>query len=121
MVDELHANEESAWAGDDVEKIIVETLDGYLKEQAYQEEMVPHWVNYICETIMGKLNDTKKPFKYIVTCIIMQRNGAGLHSATSCYWDAGNDGVLSYQWPREKKDVVNKNLWCIVTVIGLEF
>ncbi|CAE8681679.1 unnamed protein product [Polarella glacialis] len=99
-----------------VEKIVAETLDGYLKD------MVPHWINYICETVMAKLNDTKKPFKYVVTCMIMQRNGAGVHSATSCYWDAGNDGVYTYVWPREKsKDVVNKSMYCIVTVFGLEF
>mmetsp|Transcript_57787 Transcript_57787/g.163038 ORF Transcript_57787/g.163038 Transcript_57787/m.163038 type:complete len:123 (+) Transcript_57787:120-488(+) len=122
MVDDLHNSEESVWVSDDVEKIVVETLDGYLKEQVYAEEMVPHWINHICETLMQKLNDAKKPFKYVATCFIMQRNGAGIHSATSCYWDAGSDGVLTYVWPREKsKDAVNKSLWCIVTVFGLEF
>ncbi|CAE7396047.1 Dynlt1 [Symbiodinium sp. CCMP2456] len=67
-------------------------------------------------------SEQKKPFKYVVSCIIMQRNGAGLHTATSCFWDAGNDGVYTYVWPREKsKDVVNKSMYCIVTVFGLEF
>eukprot|EP00434_Breviolum_minutum_P042023 symbB.v1.2.037386.t1/scaffold5505.1/size26367/2 len=71
---------------------------------------------------MLRLNEQKKPFKYVVSCIIMQRNGAGLHTATSCWWDAGNDGVYTYMWPREKsKDVVNKSMYCIVTVFGLEF
>jgi hypothetical protein len=27
-----------------------------------------------------------------VTCTIMQKNGAGLHSASSCYWDNSTDG-----------------------------
>jgi hypothetical protein len=32
--------------------------------------------------------------KYIiVTCVIMQRNGAGLHCANSCYWDTSSDGT----------------------------
>jgi len=107
---------------DDVERICAETLDGYLKEHQYAEEMVPHWINGICETVMSKLNDSKKPFKYVVSCLIMQRNGAGVHTATSCFWDAGNDGVFTYVWPREKsKDVVNKSMYCIVTVFGLEF
>mmetsp|Transcript_1973 Transcript_1973/g.4020 ORF Transcript_1973/g.4020 Transcript_1973/m.4020 type:complete len:123 (+) Transcript_1973:103-471(+) len=122
MVDDLHGSEESAWAGEEVEKIVVDTLDGYLKDQAYVEENVPHWINYICETLMAKLSDSKKPLKYVVTCMIMQRNGAGVHTATSCWWDAGNDGQVTYVWPREKsKDVVNKSMWCIVTVFGLEF
>jgi len=122
MEDGLHSSEESAWAGEEVEKMIVETLDGYLKELPYAEESVPHWINYICETVMKKLNDTRKPFKYIVSAVIMQRNGAGIHSATSCWWDATNDGVLTYVWPKEKsKDQVNKTMQCMVTVVGLEF
>eukprot|EP00435_Cladocopium_sp_Y103_P033667 s2641_g8.t1 len=122
MVDELHSSEDSAWVQDDVERICTETLDLHLKEHQFNEEMVPHWINEICESIMARLNEQKKPFKYVVSCIIMQRNGAGLHTATSCWWDAGNDGVYTYVWPREKsKDVVNKSMYCIVTVFGLEF
>ena len=36
--------------------------------------------------------------KYILTiwaaatCVIMQKNGAGIHSANSCYWDTVTDG-----------------------------
>jgi dynein light chain Tctex-type 1 len=29
-----------------------------------------------------------------VTCTIMQKNGAGLHSASSCYWDNATDGDI---------------------------
>eukprot|EP00927_Polykrikos_kofoidii_P023737 TRINITY_DN21761_c0_g1_i2.p1 TRINITY_DN21761_c0_g1~~TRINITY_DN21761_c0_g1_i2.p1 ORF type:complete len:123 (-),score=30.46 TRINITY_DN21761_c0_g1_i2:219-587(-) len=122
MNDDMHGSEEATWSIEDVDKIIYETLDGQLKEAQYSEEMAPHWINTICESIMRKLNENKKPFKYIVTCIIMQRNGAGLHSATSCCWDASNDGVSTFVWPREKqKDVTNKSMWCVVTAFGLEF
>lgn len=27
-----------------------------------------------------------------VTCIIMQKNGAGLHTASTCFWDTKSDG-----------------------------
>jgi len=64
-----------------------------------------------------QLNDLKKPFKYVVSCLIMQRNGAGIHVAHSAFWDTANDGVLTYIWPREKsKDQVNKTIQAIVTV-----
>eukprot|EP00930_Biecheleria_cincta_P096406 TRINITY_DN88263_c0_g1_i1.p1 TRINITY_DN88263_c0_g1~~TRINITY_DN88263_c0_g1_i1.p1 ORF type:complete len:122 (+),score=26.97 TRINITY_DN88263_c0_g1_i1:73-438(+) len=121
-MDDLQGSDETAWVQDDVERICAETLDGLLKEPQYAEEMVPHWINEICETVVAKLNEAKKPFKYIVSCMIMQRNGAGIHTATSCYWDAGSDGVFTYVWPREKsKDVANKSMYCIVNVFGLEF
>ena len=29
---------------------------------------------------------------YAVTCVIMQKNGAGLHTASSCFWDNSTDG-----------------------------
>ncbi|CAN8018641.1 unnamed protein product [Ixodes persulcatus] len=32
------------------------------------------------------------PFAVPVTCVIMEKNGAGLHTATSCYWDNTTDG-----------------------------
>lgn len=29
---------------------------------------------------------------FLVTCVIMQKNGAGLHTASSCFWDNSTDG-----------------------------
>lgn len=31
---------------------------------------------------------------FLVTCVIMQKNGAGLHTASSCYWDNATDGRM---------------------------
>lgn len=31
-------------------------------------------------------------FSVAVTCMIMQKNGAGLHTASSCYWNNETDG-----------------------------
>ena len=31
-------------------------------------------------------------FSFTVTSVIMQKNGAGLHTASSCYWDNSTDG-----------------------------
>lgn len=31
-------------------------------------------------------------FVHPVTCIILQKNGAGLHTASSCFWDNSTDG-----------------------------
>lgn len=29
---------------------------------------------------------------FAVNCTIMQKSGAGLHTANSCYWDTNTDG-----------------------------
>lgn len=46
----------------------------------------------VIEHAMKRLKDRKEAFKYIVTCVIMQKNGAGMHMATSCHWDNSSDG-----------------------------
>ena len=33
----------------------------------------------VIELTMKRLKELNQPFKYIVTCAIMQKNGAGLH------------------------------------------
>lgn len=38
---------------------------------------------------------------FAVTCIIMQKNGAGLHTASSCFWDNSTDGKLGPRIPQE--------------------
>lgn len=54
---------------------------------------VSHWVNAICDRSMQELHDLSKPFKYVVSCVIVQKNGAGFHIGHSAYWDISNDNV----------------------------
>lgn len=78
------------------------------------------WSSSVVELCLGQLSKLGKPFKYIgmcclscwvvkqllialgflkksvffptVNCIIMQKNGAGLQTASSCFWDNSTDG-----------------------------
>ena len=50
--------------------------------------------------------------QYVATAIIMQKTGAGLQSASSCYWDNQTDGSCTVRWE-------NKTMYCIVSVFGL--
>ncbi|KOO31364.1 light tctex-type 1 [Chrysochromulina tobinii] len=66
----------------------------------------------VIEGTLKRLKELNKPFKYIVTAVIMQKNGAGLHTATSCHWDNSCDGNATLRWE-------NKSMYCLVTVFGL--
>lgn len=44
--------------------------------------------------------------------MIMQKNGAGLHTASSCFWNNETDGSCTVRWE-------NKTMYCIVSVFGL--
>eukprot|EP00753_Platysulcus_tardus_P015667 PLAT5188.1.p1 GENE.PLAT5188.1~~PLAT5188.1.p1 ORF type:complete len:122 (+),score=19.98 PLAT5188.1:69-434(+) len=121
MVDDLQSSEESAFVSEEIERLIIQSIESHIRHEEYDEEMVPQWINDICETLMKELSEQRKPFKYVVSCLIMQNTGAGVHSVTSCYWDTVTDGEKSVKWPSDKHKDVNKSLYCIVTVFGLGF
>ena len=70
------------------------------------------WTSQLVESCLKRLTALNKPFKYVVTLAIMQKNGAGLHTAASCYWDNTTDGSRTVRWE-------NKTMYCIATVFGL--
>ncbi len=77
--------------------------------------MVQHYINTICEGCISGLMALKKPFKYTVSCVLMQNNGAGVYSAASCYWNTVSDGFSAVKWPPEKNKGDKKPMYCIVT------
>uniref|UniRef100_A0A8C9RTX8 Dynein light chain Tctex-type 1 n=1 Tax=Scleropages formosus TaxID=113540 RepID=A0A8C9RTX8_SCLFO len=92
--------------------IIKESVDAAIGGSTYQHSRVNQWSSSVVENCLGQLTKLGKPFKYIVTCIIMQKNGAGLQTATSCFWDNTTDGSCTVRWE-------NKSMYCIVSVFGL--
>lgn len=42
-----------------------QVVERQLKDQSYDDKMVPTWANYICEDMVQGLNELGKPFKYI--------------------------------------------------------
>lgn len=84
----------------------------FIGPNAYQHNKVNQWTSNVVEQCLNQLTKLGKPFKYIVTCVIMQKNGAGLHTASSCFWDNGTDGSCTVRWE-------NKTMYCIVSVFGL--
>ncbi|KAJ1506087.1 Dynein light chain Tctex-type [Coelomomyces lativittatus] len=69
------------------------SIESSIQNHPYHHQKVGQWNTNIVEQCLKKLTSLNKPYKYIVTCIIMQKNGAGLHCANSCYWDQSSDGT----------------------------
>ncbi len=78
--------------GDEVSNVIKESIEIVLQNQQYHQKKVNQWSSLVVENAMKRLTAMNTPFKYIATCVIMQKNGAGLHTAASCYWDNSTDG-----------------------------
>ncbi|KAK6474185.1 dynein light chain Tctex-type 1-like [Huso huso] len=97
---------------DDVSNIIKDAVESTIGSSAYQHNRVNQWTSGVVETSLNQLTKLGKPFKYIVTCVILQKNGAGLHTASSCFWDNTVDGSCTVRWE-------NKTMYCIVSIFGL--
>ncbi|EFA78409.1 cytoplasmic dynein light chain [Heterostelium album PN500] len=96
---------------EDVLAILKDAVDVTIQNQQYQHSKVPQWTSSVIDHSMKKLQELNRPFKYIVTCTIFQKVGAGFHTASSCLWDTNTDGNCSYRWE-------NKTMYCITSVFG---
>ena len=54
--------------------------------------------------------------RYIVTCVIMQKNGAGMNTAATMYWDTAKDGKCVLNWSNKTMHV----LVCRITFTSLK-
>lgn len=63
-------------------------------------QTVNTWTGNVVENCLSVLTKQQKPYKYIVTCLIMQKNGAGLHTASSCFWNNDTDGSCTVRYAR---------------------
>lgn len=104
--------DDNSFVTDEVNKVIRESIDIVIGNNAYQVDQVNKWSTAVSETVLTALSKLNKPFKYVVTCSIMQKIGAGLHTASSCYWDSTTDGTCTVRWE-------NKTMYCVVSVFGL--
>jgi dynein light chain Tctex-type 1 len=107
-----YQDEAAVFATEEVEDIVRKAIQSSLHEHSYNSKKVNEWTNTIVQTCLKELQALDTPFKYIVTCIIMQKNGAGLNTSFSAHWDTTKDGYCKVPWQ-------NSTMHCIVTVYGL--
>ncbi|VDK43799.1 unnamed protein product [Anisakis simplex] len=75
----------------------VMALDTIIGYNAYQSLATDQWSQQAVETITTNLVKLNKPYKYVVTCVIMQTGaGAGLSVSSTCYWDKTSDRMCCF-------------------------
>jgi len=97
---------------EDVEGIVRTAIHVSLNEHSYNPKKVNEWTNLIVTNCLKDLQQLNRPFKYVITCIIMQKSGAGIITSASTYWDSSKDGLCKVPWQ-------NSTMHCIVTVYGV--
>lgn len=100
------------FSAEDVETIVKSNIAVVLNDAMYNGQKTNDWSNSIIDSTLKGLQSLNRPFKYIVTVVIMQKNGAGMVSSASTYWDATKDGLCKVKWE-------NGTIHCLVTVFGI--
>lgn len=122
-MEDITESEKFAIQEEVIQKKVLEIIESHLKNNDFQEEKVSQWISNICESCMEELYAPRKPFKYVVTCAIMQRTGDAIYSANSCFWDTVGDAAITVSWPKRHtaKDPHNRTMLCMVTVYCISF
>ena len=109
---EGYQDDAAEFSVEEVEKIVRDAIHNSLNEHNYNPKKVNEWTNLIVTSCLKDLQQLNRPFKYVITCIIMQKNGAGLVTSATMHWDSVKDGLCKVPWQ-------NSTMHCIVTVYGL--
>ncbi|XP_037954294.1 dynein light chain Tctex-type 1-like [Teleopsis dalmanni] len=96
---------------DEVIALCKATIDNVLGEYIFDSNLAPNWNTKIKHTILKEIIKQQKPFKHCITCLIMQKNGAGIHAANSAYWDVETDDSISVRWESD-------HMYCMVSVFA---
>uniref|UniRef100_K3WI80 Dynein light chain Tctex-type n=1 Tax=Globisporangium ultimum (strain ATCC 200006 / CBS 805.95 / DAOM BR144) TaxID=431595 RepID=K3WI80_GLOUD len=90
----------------DVTQIVQETVLSTLEGNAYDHKKVNDWTTTVAASCVDDLQKLSMNFKYIVTCFVRQRKGAGLELHSSSYWDEKTDGACIVSWENPTMSVV---------------
>ena len=115
--------EDNTFPQEDVERCVLETAEECLKDAMWNEELVPQWINTICEKTTKQLVALNRPYKFVTTCVMQQKIGATVHSSMSCFWENSNDGYVTviYPPPQRTKEAAKMSIQCLITVFCTRF
>uniref|UniRef100_A0A7S3JST1 Dynein light chain Tctex-type 1 n=1 Tax=Aureoumbra lagunensis TaxID=44058 RepID=A0A7S3JST1_9STRA len=104
--------DDESFPQEDIESIVKNAITSTLSDHLYNSKKVNDWINSIVDACLKELQSLNRPFKYVVTCGIMQKNGAGLDTGVALIWDHSKDGLVCIPWE-------NTSMHVIITVFGL--
>ena len=97
---------------DDISTVVSSAIGSVLGNASFTSDKTKDWSNSIIQSSLKGLQSLNRPYKYCLIVTIMQKNGAGLVSAASVYWDPREDGVCKVSWE-------NETMHCVVAVFGV--
>lgn len=99
----------------------MQICDSELRDCEWDDDRVSEWIDRICQLTIEELHSARKPYKYMVTCALMQRTGQALNSAKSAVWDGVTDGSVTVIWPKRNANEASRSIVAVVTVFATAF
>ena len=114
MDDDYDENDKNEFVSHKVEKIAEQAMSQVVGGEniTYAKEKVNDWWRQIIDSCLKELAKLEKDFKYVVTCIITQKNGWGLQTAATAHWKTNMDGLIGVQ-------IKTPTFYCIVTIFAV--
>ena len=97
MAEEM--DDDAGFPQEDIEACVKDTIMEVLESANWDDTKVEGWINEICEKIMKRLVDLKMPYKFIVTCMLVQKTEKPLFSSFSTHWENNTDGLYYEIYP----------------------
>jgi dynein light chain Tctex-type 1 len=80
---------------EDISSILKRATENFGKDNTYKKEKATQYTQTIIDFAIKELVKLKKHYKFTVTCVLMQKNGAGLTTGASLYGENTKDGYVS--------------------------
>jgi len=97
---------------DSARNIAQEIITQVLESKKYAPGKVPEWIDSITSRCIERLKELSPNFKYVVSAIIVQKVGAGIHYDCVTHWDMKTDGSVTTRFE-------NDTLLCFCAVLGI--
>eukprot|EP00929_Paragymnodinium_shiwhaense_P009296 TRINITY_DN11341_c0_g1_i1.p1 TRINITY_DN11341_c0_g1~~TRINITY_DN11341_c0_g1_i1.p1 ORF type:complete len:111 (-),score=37.16 TRINITY_DN11341_c0_g1_i1:196-528(-) len=105
---------ENEFVSEQVNEIAKAAVTKTLGSAAYSKDRVNGWCAQIIDECLKELAKLNKPFKYVVTCVIMQKSGTPLHTGLGLFWDTKTDGVICVQTGMDTMDCITTVFACMI-------
>ena len=98
----------------EVDSLLRESISAAVGDSQFLHAKADGMSANIAEGCLKRLAALNKPFKYVLTCNLTQKAGAGLHAATCTRWSDKTDGKLSVQWENSTMTVLVTVYWLAI-------
>eukprot|EP00884_Botryococcus_braunii_P018078 jgi/Botrbrau1/4954/Bobra.0122s0031.1 len=95
----------------EIDTLMRDAIVSTIGDSQFNQSKISTWSNNIVDTCLKRLAALGRPFKYVITCNLTQKAGAGLHVSSSSHWNTRTDGKMTVLWENQTLIVLATVYW----------